>query len=636
MTLTMSKIARPPVCGEQMLVAATRTGDDRAFEELYSRYRDRIFSFILSKVHDHGRAEDIAQDVFMSALRRLRSSDQTISFKPWIYEIAKNACIDEFRRGSRAREVPLESDGEFVVDRQAAAVSAVPTPPAAVESKQRLNDLRGAFGGLSASHHQLLVMREFEGMSYDEIGERLDMTRQMVESGLFRARRKLSEEYQELASGQRCEQIQTAIDAGRLRSVTTLGIRDRRRFARHLSHCQPCRQAALMAGVDEALVKPRSIAAKIAALLPFPLWRLPWRSGGAKASSGAGSSHQMAAATSAAVAPAAGSVISFGQAAATLAVVIAGAGGGLAVTGLTSGGRGHAPAGTSAADHLRQAGSAASAGSAAAGAAARTAHGRAALHSHGPSTINFASRTAAASQTGAPRRRQRGTASGAPGSGGAGGGAGSSSAAGNGQTSAGSGAGSTLNKTASGLASAAGGATKTVNGVTSVVGKTVNGVTNTVGKTVNGVTNTVGKTVNGVTNTVGKTVNGVTSGVSSVVNGVTQATGTANTPVGQAVGNTTSTVGKTVNGVTSGVGKTVNGVTSGAANAVNGVTSGVGNAVNGVTSGVNNTVNGVTGGLSKAANAVTGPTSGSSAGSSPASSGSATSPVQQAGSLLGK
>ena len=128
MLLTMSKTSRLPADSEHELVAAIRGGNDRAFEELYARYRERIFSFILSKVHDHGRAEDIAQEVFMSALRRLRGSDQTIAFKPWIYEIAKNACIDEFRRGSRAREVPLESDGEFVVDRQKSSVSPGPDP----------------------------------------------------------------------------------------------------------------------------------------------------------------------------------------------------------------------------------------------------------------------------------------------------------------------------------------------------------------------------------------------------------------------------------------------------------------------------------------------------------------------------
>src|SRR6202012_2649224 len=80
MLVTMSKTARLPAHSEQELVAAIRAGDDRAFEELYARYRERIFAFILSKVHDHGRAEDIAQEVFMSALRRLRASEQTIAF----------------------------------------------------------------------------------------------------------------------------------------------------------------------------------------------------------------------------------------------------------------------------------------------------------------------------------------------------------------------------------------------------------------------------------------------------------------------------------------------------------------------------------------------------------------------------
>ena len=54
-------------------------------------------------VHDHGRAEDITQEVFMSALRRMRETDRPIAFKPWIYEIAKNACIDAFRRSQARR-----------------------------------------------------------------------------------------------------------------------------------------------------------------------------------------------------------------------------------------------------------------------------------------------------------------------------------------------------------------------------------------------------------------------------------------------------------------------------------------------------------------------------------------------------
>jgi RNA polymerase sigma factor (sigma-70 family) len=335
MAVMLSKTRMVPAPSEPALVAAARAGDDRAFEQLYFRYRDRILGFIRSRVHDHGRAEDITQEVFISALRRLRANDQEIAFKPWIYEIAKNACIDEFRRGTRAREVSTEFESDVVIE-SPTTLSVVPGPVAAVESKMTMDDLRGAFGGLSENHHQMLVMREFEGMSYDEIGDRMEMTRQMVESGLFRARRKLTEEYEELASGRRCQQIQVAISEGAMVSARSLGIKDRRRFARHLSHCQVCRHEALQAGVDEALVKPRSIAAKIAALLPFPLLRWPWRGStgrGARFASRTGTHHLVSGSLKNAAAmaePAAGSAVSLSPAAvAAAALAIAGLGGGL-------------------------------------------------------------------------------------------------------------------------------------------------------------------------------------------------------------------------------------------------------------------------------------------------------------------
>src|SRR6201996_6073466 len=483
MLLTMSKTSRLPAHSEQELVAAIRAGDDRAFEELYAQYRERIFAFILSKVHDHGRAEDIAQEVFMSALRRLRSADQTIAFKPWLYEIAKNACIDEFRRGSRAREVPLESDGEFVVDREKSPISAVPTPPAAVESKQRLEDLRGAFGGLSATHHQLLVMREFEGMSYDEIGQRLDMTRQMVESSLFRARRKLNDEYQELASGQRCEQIQTAIQDGRLRAVSALGIRDRRRYARPLAHCQTCRHVALMASVDETLLKPRSIAAKIAALFPFPLWRFAWRGKGAKAASATGS-HNLAGAGSAGLVSSAGSALTLGQAAATVAAIVAAAGGGLAVHGIAAGSHGHHAAPASSA--RRTSTTSGSTGASSSAATANPMHARGRLTSR-PSAIVFTGSHATSAQRGSAHRQKSGSGPSAPG------------------TAAGGGSTPSLSSPAHGTAAspptASGAANKVVSGAT----KTVTGL----GKTAGG----LGQALGGTGKALGGAAGGVTNGV---------------------------------------------------------------------------------------------------------------------------
>jgi RNA polymerase sigma factor (sigma-70 family) len=246
-------------------VAAVRAGDDHAFEQLYHRYQRRIGAYIYGMVHDHGRAEDITQDVFMSALRRMRATETPIAFKPWVYEIAKNACIDAFRRSKRAEEISYDADDG--TDRLH-LVSKGPSPEAAVDTRMSLDNLRGAFGGLSEAHHQILVMRELEGLSYRQIGERLGMSRPSVESTLFRARRRLSEEYEELISGERCRRIQSIITAA---TGGRAGTRDERKMARHVSYCQPCRRAAFAAGFDlDSLAPRRTAREKIAALLPLP------------------------------------------------------------------------------------------------------------------------------------------------------------------------------------------------------------------------------------------------------------------------------------------------------------------------------------------------------------------------------
>src|SRR5215211_5062878 len=246
---------------ERKLVGHVRRGDDRAFELLYERYNRRIHAYIFGMVKDHQRAEDITQEVFVSALRRMRATERPIAFKPWVYEIAKNACIDQFRRSKRAEEISYDADEGLAPSDYGRLVSREPVPDAALAAKQQLDHMVGAFGGLSEAHHQILVLRELEGLSYREIGERMGMSRPAVESTLFRARRRLSEEYDELASGQRCLRIQSIIATA---TSGRLGARDTRRLARHVAHCQPCRRQALAAGDDEALVARRPIHRRVA------------------------------------------------------------------------------------------------------------------------------------------------------------------------------------------------------------------------------------------------------------------------------------------------------------------------------------------------------------------------------------
>lgn len=225
--------------GDDQLVAAVRRGDDGAFERLYGRYRERVCAYVTRIVGCRDHAEEICQDAFVSALRRLRSCDQAIAFKPWIYGIARNAAIDHLR--ARARRGP-----EVGFDQVQGLIEAAPAgtgaPDDALAGRQALRDLRGAFGALSAAHHEILVMRELEGLSYDQIGTRLGLTRSQVESTLFRARRRLEAEYAELVSGERCRRVQAIILGGERHAV---GVRDQRRVERHLAHCHSCRRQAV-------------------------------------------------------------------------------------------------------------------------------------------------------------------------------------------------------------------------------------------------------------------------------------------------------------------------------------------------------------------------------------------------------
>ena len=234
------------------LVSAVRRGQDNAFEQLFSRYRRRIRAYVSGTLVDRDRAEDVTQEVFISALRRLRDTACPIAFKPWIYQIAKNACIDELRRSRRRLEVPLDLERDRP-DGEGDLLSRDPGPDAAAECKQQLEDLRGALRGVSDLHHRVLVLRELEGLSYREIGDRLGMSRPGVESTLFRARRRLEEEYEELISGRRCERTRALIDGSQGQTLRRLGIRERRRLARHLSHCQHCRRHAMLARAGAGL-----------------------------------------------------------------------------------------------------------------------------------------------------------------------------------------------------------------------------------------------------------------------------------------------------------------------------------------------------------------------------------------------
>ena len=249
-------------------MAAVREGDDSAFEELYGRYHARIAAYLRRMVRDHARVEDLTQDAFFSALRRIRATDAQIAFKPWIFEIARNAAIDNWRRTSRAEEVPVDEQ-ELLRPADRLRLVGSAAPDAEVIDKERLVHLQGAFDELSEVHTRVLVMRELEGMSYREIAARLELSRSSVESALFRARRRLESEYADISEGRRCESMRGVM--GRLAE----GLRSRRdeaRLARHVRRCHVCRRRAGELGIEAPAAAGVRLRQKVAALLPLPLF----------------------------------------------------------------------------------------------------------------------------------------------------------------------------------------------------------------------------------------------------------------------------------------------------------------------------------------------------------------------------
>jgi len=315
---------------EGSLVDAVRQGEDEAFGELYRRHQPEVARFVRARIRDQGRAEDVTQDAFLSALRRLRQTDGDVAFRPWMFEIARNATIDCYRRSSRTEEVSIDADAMQAAD--AGRLPGGPQPELSLVTQESFASLREAMHELSDVHRRAIVLRELEGRSYREIGARLDLGQAAVESTLFRARRSLEREYTELDSGRRCRLVGAAI--GRLAEGLESD-RDRQRLDRHARRCSSCRRRARTLGVEPMLGR-RTVAARAAALMPLPVFLRRRFVQDAAAAGDAGHG------TSAALAPAVEVVSGAGGKALALLVTAVFVGGG----GATLGGAGPlAPAG---------------------------------------------------------------------------------------------------------------------------------------------------------------------------------------------------------------------------------------------------------------------------------------------------
>jgi len=172
------------------LVERSTRGDREAFGVLVRRHQDRVFNLAYHVVRNREDALDVAQDAFVKAFSSLSSFKGEASFTTWMHRIVVNLAIDCLRR--RRRGEPSGYDDRRVLSEEASASFVASDDPETVLETRQVRSLLGrGIQALPPAHRAVLVLREIEGLSYEEIGRVVGCSLGTVMSRLFYARRKL-------------------------------------------------------------------------------------------------------------------------------------------------------------------------------------------------------------------------------------------------------------------------------------------------------------------------------------------------------------------------------------------------------------------------------------------------------------
>jgi RNA polymerase sigma-70 factor (ECF subfamily) len=181
------------VIEESFLVRRCQNGQTDAFAELVRRYQDRIYNLTFRMTHRADIAEELAQETFLKAFVNLGRFEGACRFYTWLFRIAKNLTLSYLRRGGKVKFVPLarSENGDPAPGEAQTATLAARREPApdqnamADETHQRIEE---ALGQLDEEHRVMVLLRDMEDMSYEDIGQILELPTGTVKSRLHRAR----------------------------------------------------------------------------------------------------------------------------------------------------------------------------------------------------------------------------------------------------------------------------------------------------------------------------------------------------------------------------------------------------------------------------------------------------------------
>lgn len=169
---------------EQLWIQQVLAGDKQAYAHIIDNYKNQLYATILRMTKNPQDAQDLVQDAFIKVYRNLEKYDASGSFSSWLYRVAINHCMDEFRK-KRYSMTQIEIDEERVVE---------PNHPELVFlKKEKSRQLERLIGTLPEDERLIILLRYVNEISYEEIGEVMDMPLSTVRNKLHRAKKKMRE-----------------------------------------------------------------------------------------------------------------------------------------------------------------------------------------------------------------------------------------------------------------------------------------------------------------------------------------------------------------------------------------------------------------------------------------------------------
>ena len=182
--------------GDHDLVQRVQAGDTAAFRMLFDKYHRRAFAVAMGVVKNEDDALDAVQEAFVKVHKNIHKFQGSSSFYTWLYRIVMNVSIDHVRRTSRRRSLDFDERALHEESEVAGDGALVPSvtnsnPGKAALRRELGGAIQAALQELPEHHRAVIVLREIEGMSYEEMAEALEVPKGTVMSRLFHARKKM-------------------------------------------------------------------------------------------------------------------------------------------------------------------------------------------------------------------------------------------------------------------------------------------------------------------------------------------------------------------------------------------------------------------------------------------------------------